>query len=282
MKSYQAEIEELFSSTGEFGVEWKRYLDKVELENQRDFLEQLHQNILTERSLRSVYEKEFGVGNKEIPLKFRYSALDYEVAQKSEPSYSERLLNDIPNDPDFKIKYRATKIFHERKTQEIQNERNEVGRLLKRLKELDGPQRAFKLSDKSRYLFHGEEFPLIKLPPHFLKKDLTALLRNIQVATGFSSDEDYQLFKSNSFALLSTKNSMIPVNIEVGDRRYLAKKMQEIYEKFKEEKSDYPDLDLSRRAYAVALLANISDYQNSKTSKNNLEAKLKVIMGEMR
>ncbi|WP_339654685.1 hypothetical protein [uncultured Salegentibacter sp.] len=282
MKSYQSEIEKLFSSTGEFGVEWKKYLDSLELENQRDFLEQLHQNILTERSLRSIYEKEFGVGNKEIPLKFRYSALDYKAAQNSEPLHSERLLDDMSNDPDFKVKYRATRIFHERKAQEIKGEKTEVKRFLNRLKELDGQQRSFKLSDKTRHLFHGEEFPLIKLPPHFSKKNLTDLLRNNQLAKGFSSDEDYQLFKSNSFALLSTKNSMVPVNIEVGDRRYLAKKMQKIYEKFKEEKSDYPDLDLSRRAYAVALLANISDYQNSKTSENNLEAKLKVIMGEMR
>lgn len=282
MKSYKAEIEDLFSSTGEFAIEWKRYLDKVELKNQKDFLEQLHQNVLTERSLRSLFEKEFGVGDKDNPPQFRYSKIDYDAAKKSEPLHSEKLIEEISEEPDARIKYRATAIFHERKIQEIQNERTEIERLLLRLTKSDSSQKLYQHSDRTRHLFHDEELPLIELPPHFSKSDLTALLRSIEIAKGFNSDADFQLFKSNSFALLSVKDSISPVSIEVADRGYLAKKMQEIYEVFKKEKSDYPDLNLSRRIYAVALLANISNYQNSKTTESTFRSKLNVILGEMR
>lgn len=260
MYKYATKIDEIYYSLGEFKTDFKTFLKKLSIEEQKIFIHELYFSVTLD-GVNDKIEHETKLAIQNINnYNFRYSDLDYSDAIKNETTSGERLFKNI----DDGLKYRATYYFHERKRHEVFSALSHIETLYESITSRTPIKPSSdSFIDDVPYKFAWK--PLSFPEKAFSKRKLLEFLRIENFRDCFYIDAHYDVFKSNSFTYLNegSKHEILSVPIISDHKNTMAVKMQKLFSLTKEFKNDYSvkEFDFRKSRFAEVLMANFKDFR---------------------
>ncbi|MDC9722914.1 MAG: hypothetical protein PSN34_09080 [Urechidicola sp.] len=227
MKRFKEEIDNLFTSLGFFPDEYTLFLDGLPMDDQLEFITDLYKRISSKQHISQLQNENFAVKNINGKPNYHYSVEDLETARKTEILQSERILKSEGVSDEDCLKFRATKVFHDRKFNEIRFASSEIkdlyGSIVSRVQITSSID---EFIDRES-IYKDFAFQFIEFPVDFDAKKLNLFLSDNDFQSCFMNTDHFKYFKINTFKLLTNSNRPLLLNLPLTkeSKKVIPKKM---------------------------------------------------------